>query len=989
MFDELLLSKPITGENLEKDISYFEPAFIQNRCRTSLNGNFKFIYCDHFDEQFLSEDFDLSKLDDIKVPTHIELNGYGKPVYTNVQYPWDGIENLGLGDVPKNNKVGVYFKEIDINLEDKDYFLEFEGFESALVLYVNGQYVGYSTKNYTTSTFKINDYIIEGKNRIVIAVYKYSFSSWYTDQDMWRLFGIHRDVNLLVRNRFHVVDIKNTAVLHGNYEKATVTTEFEFSKYEHNLKLEYQLKYKDKVIRKRIYDIKSNNLKVDFDIENPHLWSDEEPNLYTLFVVLRHGQLECEEVNLNFGIREIQLLDGVLYLNRKKLFIKGVNRHEFDARYGRAITKESIDEDLINIKNHNFNAIRTSHYPNQNYFYQRCDELGILVMDEAPIETHGTWMHLGKVKDPEFKSLPGSDEKYLDFTVERGISMYERDKNHPCIISWSLGNESHAGKNLEMLSKKLKELDDTRFIHYEGCCHNPKYAHISDVVSRMYTKPDEIRKFLKKNPTVPFILCEFAHSMGNSTGNFDEYMDLRHEFKNYLGGFIWDYMDQGLLIDGKYCFGGDFGEYPTDGNFCANGLILASKQNTSKIETVKYYYQPINFVIEEDGIEIINDYLVKNTSEITFKYQIFEDETCIKEQNFNFDVQPSSVKKFVFNDKIEFKKNTRYLYRVTAFDKENHEIAFEEKFINSSREKVYTSISNEQGGGLEIFKSFNHLTVQKDDFKVIFNGIGCVNGGLEAIIYKNEYLLNKVVQPTLFRATIDNEAMLNRYFNQIYIGCSKDPFYAPFIREMKVKKANKDKAVILFKYAMMKGITYNNFYVEYTVYSSKEIKVKFWFKPSATLVKPPLIGLRFRINKEFREFDFKGYGLLDNYSDRYRGQKYGSYESDVSSQYVNYSIPQECGNHEFTKEVNIKMNDKKLSFVALNKTFSFKYLPYSEFEMENAERYEDLPASKYNYLTIHAFNKGVGGDDSWGAQVHKKYRAKLRKYSCNFLIKVR
>ena len=989
-FDKSLLAKPITGENLEKEVAYFEPNFLRNRCRTSLNGEWKFKFCDDFENLFIDPEFDISDLDTIKVPSHIELQGFDKPKYVNAQYPWDGLENLKLGEVPKNNKVGIYFKDVEIKYnENEDYFLEFEGFESALYLFVNGKYVGYSTKNYTTSTFKINDFVKNGTNRIVVAVYRYSFISWFCDQDMWRFTGIHRDVNLVTRNQFHIVDIKNTSVLQENLIDGTAKFEFEFSKFDKSLKLEFVLKYEDHVIRKRIYDVHKEILSIDFDVEGCHPWSDEEPNLYTVELVLRHNLIECEDITFKFGFRKIELVDGTLLLNGKRKILKGVNRHEFDCLNGRATTKEEILKDLINIKNHNINAIRTSHYPNNNYFYEKCTELGILVMDEAAIETHGTWMHLNLKENQELNTLPGSFVTYKDVTVERGLAMYERDKNHTCVISWSLGNESYAGTNLRSLYRRLKERDTSRFIHYEGCVHHKDYFDITDIHSEMYTYTHKIRKYLKKNKTTPFMLCEFAHSMGNSTGNFDEYMALTKEFTNYNGGFIWDYIDQGLLIDGKFVYGGDNREFPHDNNFCANGLILADKTNTSKITTVKYYYQPLDFEINKNLIKVTNKNSFVDTSLIDFKYQIYKDDTLITEERFRINIKPGESGIYHYKKEVYLEKGSRYLVRVLAFNKDGHEIAFDEDFIQGTFDKVNYAIDKKREEKLEVYTSLNHITVENKNIQVIFNGVGINNGGLECINVEGKNYLNGIVLPTLFRATIDNEAVLYKYFNSYYLSASKYPFYNPLIGGIKVVSQTDKKVTVDVKYRMLAGISFKSFKIRYTIYNSGEIKVKYSYMPSLFVPRPPLIGLRFKLDGCYKEFEYKGLGRENNYVDRYKGHKYGNYFSTSEDEYVNYSIPQECGNHLYTKEVNIPIGDKTLSFIALNKSFSFKYLPYNEFEMENAERFEDLPTSKFNYLTIHAANKGVGGDNSWGAPIHKKYRLKFKKYSQTFVIRIK
>ena len=610
------LTKPIDSLNMEPFSSFFN----RDEGRLSLNGEWKFIYLKEMDDKYLDPSFDIECLDNIKVPSHIEFNNYDIPQYVNMMYPWEGKEDLAIGDIPKVNPVGIYFKDVEIKDLEKEHYLEFEGFESALYLYINGTFVGYTTHNFVTSTFKINDYIKEGNNRIVVILFKYSFASWYTDQDMFRLSGINRPVNLLSLNKIHFIDIHNKSILKDDYETGLFDISFKVSNFTDNTFIYLELLKDDELIIEEKIKVDNEDTSFSKDIEYVLKWSDEDPNLYSLKLVLKDNDEVKDETTLNVGFRRIEIKDGVMYLNNRRLIIRGVNRHEFNCNTGRVMTRELVEQDLKLMKSININAVRTSHYPNVNYFYELCDEYGLIVMDETAIETHGTWGR--NIEDKEFTTIPGSNAVYRDFTIARGKGMFERDKNYPCILFLSLGNESYAGKNLEELSNYFKSVDPNRLIHYEGCFHNRKYLHISDITSEMYTPASKIRKYLKKNSNKPFILCEFEHSMGNSTGNFDEYMELLDEFKYYQGGFIWDFVDQGIFKDNRMYYGGDFGEYPNDRNFCANGIIAADRKLTPKVNVVKYYYSNIQFDISKNKVEIINKNSFIDTSYLYFNLEL-------------------------------------------------------------------------------------------------------------------------------------------------------------------------------------------------------------------------------------------------------------------------------------------------------------------------------------------------------------------------------
>lgn len=991
--DYSYLLKPIDGVNLVKYHSYFETYSNKENTRISLNGEYNYVYLDKFDDKYLDKDYPLKELKKILVPAHLELNGIGKPQYLNLVYPWEVYENIKYDEIPSKNPCIIYFKDIDIDSKDYDYVLEFNGFETGLYIYVNGKFVGYSNQNFENSQFDINKFISLGKNRICIVLFKYSFASWFKDQDMWRMSGIFRDVNLLKLNKKHLVEIKNDSILSEDYETGKLDLKIKVSDFNKDTSLALSvISPLGKTIFSDSIRLEGANALYTKSISKCLKWSDEEPNLYQVKIRLKEKDVVLEETLINVGFRKIEIKDGVIYLNNKRIVFKGVNRHEFVEDKGRVISKKITEFDIKKLKRNNFNAIRCSHYPNNPFFYDLCDKYGILVIDEAAIETHGTWSK--KEQQLSRSALPCDDEEYLDFVISKANAMYERDKNHPCIVMWSLGNESFGGKVFKTMSNHLKGLDKTRLIHYEGVFHDIDYLDISDVYSRMYPSVKEIRKYLKKHKEKPYILCEFEHSMGNSTGNFDEYMKLSEDFLNFQGGFIWDYLDQEIKVGNKKYYGGDFNDYPNNDNFCADGIVFSSREDSPKMKVVKYFYQPLKFDVYKDKVRIINKYNFKNTNKLKFLYELYEDYVLVFNKSFEVNVLPNEYKDIVINNNVEFKEDKVYLARIKALSmgdnifEKNEEIAFEEKFLTSSKEegiKINTSI--EDGSNLEVFKSNEHLTIKNDKFSVIFSGVDMDNGGLEAILVNDKLLLQNPVMPTLFRATIDNDAKFHKYFIRKYIGASLFPLYNPLIKPLKIIKINEKEVVVSFKYSMTK-LFKDYFNVSYHVYSNGTIEVNYDYDLRFKLFKPDLIGLRFTFLKDFDEFSYIGYGKEETYIDRYKGVKYGKYHSKASEEYVPYSKPQECGNHAFSKKVSIKIDEEnELSFIAKDKSFNFKYLPYNEFELEVARKEDEL-MSKKNYLIVASFNKGVGGDNSWGAEAHKPYLAKRQKYSLNFLIKL-
>lgn len=995
-----LLKEPISGDHLEEATAYFKSQAEGKPTSESLNGKWKFAYLQKMDSKYLEPGFDINALKDIKVPSQIELNGYAPLRYSNIDYDWEGQEDVKPWSLPKKNSVGIYFKDIRLkDISSKDIFLEINGFESAVYLYINGFYVGYSSNGFVTNRFRINPYLQSGINRIAILVFRYSISSWVTDQDMWRMTGLFRDVNLVSLPLSRIENITNRSKASHDYKTGFFDVSFHICEPKEKLTLSISLSYNGKEVFKEEHQADKEIIRIKKPVANAFLWSDEIPNLYVLHCELVQGKNVVHSADINIGFRKVEIKNGIILLNGKRLIIRGVNRHEFSCDTGRAITPALDENDIKLLKANNFNAIRCSHYPNINEFYDLCDKYGILVMDEAPIETHGTWQTASfpKGEDGTDYVLPGNDPKYMEYIVDRGRRMLKRDFNHPCIISWSLGNESFASSNLLALADYFRQSDDSRFVHYEGCHHGDgRWEKMSDVYSTMYFHPEAISKYLDKNTDKPYIQCEFEHSMGNSTGNFDEYMALIDKYPNYQGGFVWDFVDQGFRINGENFFGQDFPSYPNDGNFCADGLLLMDRKPTSKLDAVKYYYQPLSFDIYSDHVKITSRMLFKDTADYTFRLEFYKEGILMNKEDFRLSIKPGESLEYYYKNKYECPDpNASYylqlrtlLYKDEPFGKKNYELMKEEKFIQGSYQKADFTYKKPDKGDIKVFRSVNHLTVQVNDFKVIFNGLGSGKGGLEAIYLGDKCYLHNLVLPTLYRPTTDNDMTTGKYYQSVYMGCSAYPIYNPIKDPIKIVSQDKYQAVIEVVYQMFIGIKFYPFKVTYTVSSDETIKVDYEFKRPLFMPAPNLVGLKFAFDKENEEFSYLGMGPKDNYIDRYKGQSYGLYASSAKEEYVPYSAPQECGNHCFTKRLMIKENSSQLEFIAIDKTFSFKYLPYSEMEMEFALSQKSLPQSSYNYLTIMSFNKGVGGDDSWGSPVHEAYTLKDKTSSLSFLIKI-
>ena len=592
----------------------------KNPLLQSLNGQWEFAYSKNVMERpvdFYKETFDASGFDKIMVPGHIELAGYDKIRYINTMYPWEGKEyhrgaysmeatgaEEGMFSEAQYNPVGSYIKyfDLDKNMCGKRIHICFEGVEEAMYLWLNGQFIGYAEDSFTPSEFDLTPYIKEKGNVLAVQVHKMSTAAFLEDQDFFRFFGIFRNVTLKAIPDVHLEDVWFKPVLNQDNESGSVSVSMKVSATDsQNVTAGFILKDREEniLVEKSLQLNKENNHlegTICVDLERVKLWDNHNPYLYHAYVELKaeDGSL-AEVIPYDIGFRRIEIIDKVVYLNGKRLVITGVNRHEWNARTGRCIGIEDMKADISCMLRNNINSVRTCHYPDQIPWYYMCDDAGIYVMAETNLESHGSFQKLGAI-EPSC-NVPGSIPQWRDAVLERAKNNFETFKNHTSILFWSLGNESYAGDDIEAMNVYFAEKQDGRLVHYESSYYNRAYEDtISDLETRMYAKPEDVEEYLNNSPKKPYILCEFMHDMGNSMGGLGSYMKLIDKYDRYHGGFIWDFIDQAIMVKdpvtGKDVlrYGGDFDDKPADYEFSANGIVFADRKEKPAMQEVRYYY---------------------------------------------------------------------------------------------------------------------------------------------------------------------------------------------------------------------------------------------------------------------------------------------------------------------------------------------------------------------------------------------------------------
>ena len=631
--------------------------------RHSLNGLWKFHYARNYASTvagFEEDAYSCKDWEDIYVPAHIQMEGYDVPQYANVQYPWEGHEELHPGQIPERfNPVGSYVKYFHVpeNMKGKRVFISFQGAESGLALWLNGTFVGYSEDSFTPSEFELTEYLKEGENKLAAQVFKWTASSWCEDQDFFRFSGIYRDVYLYTVPEVHVYDLKIRAIPDETLKKASLEI---VKKTWGKGKLKLILSRKGEILLQDEKALDGEDT-CTWEILNPLLWSAEEPNLYDLDMEVydENGMLQ-EIIPEKVGFRRFEMKDGIMTLNGKRIVFKGVNRHEFSSVTGRHVSREELIQDIVTMKQNNINAIRTCHYPDASPIYRLCDEYGLYMIAENNLESHGSW-DVAELTGDYTDIVPHNKPEWLGMMLDRVNSMYQRDKNHPAILIWSCGNESFGGKDIFEMSEFYRKNDPTRLVHYEGLFHDRSYNATSDMESQMYPSVEAIKEFLAKDDSKPFICCEYTHAMGNSCGAMHKYTDLTDTEPKYQGGFIWDYIDQSIYKKDRYgkefqAYGGDFGERPTDYNFSGNGIAYGGDRTPSpKMQEVKFNYQNITAEVTENAVKVINKNLFVNTDTFRCEVTLAKNGHVLCTETLETSVEPLSEKTYA----IPFGKQQR------------------------------------------------------------------------------------------------------------------------------------------------------------------------------------------------------------------------------------------------------------------------------------------------------------------------------------------
>ena len=970
--------------------------------RYDLNGIWKFHYARNYGSAipgFEKADYCCKDWDDIRVPAHIQMEGYDAPQYANVQYPWEGHEDIHPGEIPEHfNPVASYVKyfEVPEEMQGKRLFISFQGAESGIALWLNGQFVGYSEDSFTPSEFELTEYVKEGENKLAAQVFKWTASSWCEDQDFYRFSGIYRDVYLYTVPEVHVYDLQIRAIPDETLSTAALeigTDTWGKGTVKITLSKDGETVIEDKkaLDGEEIYSWK---------VEDPLLWSAEDPQLYDLVLEVYNEAGELQEVvPQKVGFRRFEMKDGIMTLNGKRIVFKGVNRHEFSSVSGRHVSEEELRKDLKTMKQNNINAIRTCHYPDASMIYELCDEYGIYMIDETNLESHGSWDVAEFTKDYTYV-VPHDKPEWLDMMLDRANSMYQRDKNHAAILIWSCGNESFGGKDIFEMSQFFHKEDPTRLVHYEGLCHDRRYNDTSDMESQMYPSVEAIKEFLAKDSSKPFICCEYTHAMGNSCGAMHKYTDLTDTEPKYQGGFIWDYIDQSIYKKDRYgkefqAYGGDFGERPTDYNFSGNGIAYGGNRDASpKMQEVKFNYQNITAEVSADIVKVINKNLFVNTDIFDCKVTVAKNGKVIHKASLATAVAPLSEETYVLPLAKE-EKPGEYTVTVSFHLKEDkawaeagHEVAFGQ-YVYQVEEPKKTCPE-----GVKVIRSTHNIGVRGAHFEVLFS---VLNGGLVSYKYAGKEMIEVIPKPNFWRAPTDNDCgnLMGMRYGQwklasMYLSHKdfRQGAYGP--ANMPEVEVNEKSVKVSYTYIMPTTPT-SECKLSYEVFGDGRVKTTLVYDPVKELGDMPEFGVIFKFNADYDRVEWYGLGEAETYSDRKKGAKLGIYANMVADNIARYMVPQECGAKEEVRWA--KVTDRKgrgmlFEMDENNGPMMFSALPYTPHEMENAMHPYELPEVHYTVVRVAKDQMGIGGDDSWGARTHEEYLLKTdKKMEFSFVFK--
>ena len=984
----------------------------------SLNGAWSFKYAAGVPERpinFYANDYDTSSWDKITVPSNWELQGYGTPIYTNIVYPF-----------PKNppyipheiNPVGSYKRDFEIpaDWKNKAIYLHFGGVSGAMYVYVNGKKVGYSEGSKTPAEFNISPYLQEGKNSLAVQVLRWSDASYMEDQDFWRLSGIDREVYLYATNTITVKDYRAVADLIHNYQDGNLKIDIEVANSFKNAK-GYQLTVSLMQESMEVYSETQNfdpatgatHLKFQREIPDVLTWNAEKPNLYTLLFTLKDKKGNTlEAISSKIGFRKIEIINNQLLVNGQPVLIKGVNLHDHDELTGHVISEEITLKDMQVMKQNNLNAIRCSHYPKNEFFYRMADKYGFYIVDEANIETHGMGTtNQGLDYNEAAKAIhPAYRPEWKAMHLDRTIRMYERDKNFTSVVVWSLGNEAGNGENFEATYEWLKAHDKSRPVQYEGATN---YAN-SDIQAPMYATIEDIIHYAENNPNRPLIQCEYAHAMGNSVGNLQDYWDVIEKYDVLQGGFIWDWVDQGLktkTADGVpyYAFGGDFGaeNLQNDNNFCLNGIVNPDRSAHPSLLEVKKVYQYIKFKSanpQTGKVVITNMFDFTNLNEYNFSWSLLKNGKEVAAGMLNeLNVKPHSSETIQLSLPEIEQQSAEYLLNLYAFSKSTaplvpagHLVAYEQfQLTEFTSEKFHTDLK-----GVKVKKDGHIISVSGDDFQMTFNAI---DGSLTSLDYGQGNMLEQGPHVNFWRAPIDNDYGYNMYAK---MGVWKEASEKQSLVNIKINSLdvsnipigdvqidNKLEIKAIYDLSKVNGQAI----LTYSINADGELQINTQLSGlSDKLPILPRFGNNFTLNSRYDNVAWYGRGFHENYQDRNTSALVGNYSSKVSDLYFEYIRPQENGYRTDIRTLSFTDDKGKGITISSPSLFSFSahHQLISDFDEGPTKRQRhtfDVPTRDLINVNVDDSQMGVGGDNSWGLMPHQKYQITPADRSYGYYIK--
>ena len=970
-----------------------ERAAGESSLRLCLDGLWKFRYAANpsaAPDGFWEKDYDLSGWEEIHVPAHIQMEGYDRPAYVNTQYPWDAQEALRPGEVPTRfNPVADYVTEFTLPaaFAADEVNVCFEGVESGFALWLNGTYIGYSEDSFTPADFSLTDALVPGVNRLAVRVWKWTPGSWFEDQDFYRFSGIFRSVFLYCVPRTAITDLSVVPTLSADFSAGTVVIT---AKCRGCGRVRARLVRGGETLSESETPV-AEQTTLTLALAHPSLWSAEEPNLYALLItVTDETGAVTGEISQAVGFRRFELIDGIMCLNGKRIVFKGVNRHDFSSVCGRVPVREELVRDIVTMKRSNINAIRTSHYPNQSALYELCDRYGLYVIDECNMETHGSWDALYRGQAGADYVIPKDHREFAPLLLDRINSMYQRDKNHPCVLIWSCGNESFGGSVIRDMSMLLRSLDPYRLVHYEGISNDRSYEETSDIESRMYLPVAEVERWLAAHPGKPMINCEYTHAMGNSCGAMHKYTDLTDREARYQGGFIWDYVDQSLYKKDRYgreyqAYGGDCGERPTDYNFSGNGIVYGGDRAPSpKMQEVKYNYQNISVDFDDGGFTVRNKNLFVDTDRFAAVAILLADGEVCAETPLSISVPPLAEKHFPLPSELLEIMASRESAAI-ALSRALPEFALTVSF-RLREDTIWAAAGHEVAFGQKVFKRdfaphrcTAPLTVVRGIWNVGVRGahftaqFSALRPGLTSYVWGGVERIEKIPMPNFWRAPTDNDCgnmMPQRYAQwkiaSLYVTGQGEgmPFY-PKVEE------REHSVCVTFLYKMP-TVPESGCELRYEVFGDGTVETTLSYKAVEGLGDMPEFGVLFKFSADLDRVIWYGLGPEESYADRQQGARLGVYEKKVADSLARYLVPQESGGHCGVRWAKV-VDRKGRGMLFEGDGMFFSALPWTPHELENAAHSYELPEAHYTVVRAALGQMGVGGDDSWGAKTHPEY----------------